>query len=74
MSSGEDQSNDDTGFELTDLQWNMLHDYIEAFECPDDIALIENNSKVQYYVGGGNIRYHTVPVNELHDLMFKAVY
>ena len=37
---------DDNSFELNDLQWKMLQDYIEAL--PDDVELIENNSKAKY--------------------------
>ena len=49
----------------------MLQDYIEAL--PDDVELIENNSKAKYKNLQDERSYRKVPVNELHDLIYNVM-
>jgi len=54
------------------LQWKMLLDYIEAI--PDGVELIESNAIAKYRNSGDESpAYHKVRVNDLHDVIVKAV-
>lgn len=56
---------------LAASQWKMLQDYIDAI--PDNVKLIENNTKAKFTNSGDGNDCHEVPVDKLHNLIVEAV-